>query len=58
MAKILYDAFPTRAGAVRASISLKTAAYPPCAAVVRKLRPAQGGGRLKFGVYVPKSCKL
>lgn len=49
----LYDAFPTKAGAKGAAADL-----PGCGAVVRKLRPAQDGGRLKYGVYVRKSCRL
>ena len=56
MAKIyrrLYDAFPTKAGAKGAVRSL-----PGCGAVVRKLKHSQDGGRLKYGVYVRKSCSL
>lgn len=47
----MYDAFPTKAGARHAAQS-----QPRGCAVVRKLRPAQDGGRLKFGVFVKRSC--
>lgn len=49
----LYDAFPTRSGAKGAVGPLRS-----CAAIVRKLTPAQDGGRLKYGVYVRRDCKL
>lgn len=64
--KILYDAFPTRKEALRMENSLNLATgigpYSPncpngAGAVVRKLRQPQDGGRLKYGVYVNKSCK-
>ena len=64
--KVLYDAYPTKKGALRLqnSLNLATGVGPASArcpagagAVVRKLRPAQDGGRLRWGVYVNKSCK-
>lgn len=53
----LYDAFPTKAGATDAAASLRHASAS-CHATVRKLRTPQDGGRLKYGVYVAKSCHL
>ena len=63
----LYDAFPTQREAKRAANSLNLAAGVGPAmgascprgpgARVRKLRPAQDGGRLKYGVFVLSSCK-
>ena len=64
--KMLYDAYPTKKGALKLqnSLNLATGVGPMSArcpdgagAVVRRLRPAQGGGRLQWGVYVNKSCK-
>jgi hypothetical protein len=49
----IYDAFPTKAGARGAVRSL-----PSGCAVVRKLKPAQDGGRLKYGVFVKRSCRI
>jgi hypothetical protein len=65
--KKLYDAFPTKTEAGKAASSLNLAAgigpalgkmcpHGP-GARVRKLRTAQDGGRLKYGVYVNSSCK-
>lgn len=51
----LYDAFPTKQGAVSASRDLNESARG-CDARVRKLRKPQDGGRLKFGVYVKGAC--
>jgi hypothetical protein len=65
--KKLYDAFPTKTEAKKAANSANLAAgigpslWKMCphgpGAVVRKLRSAQDGGRLKYGVYVNVSCK-
>lgn len=65
--KKLYDAFPTKTEAKKAanSINLAAGVGPPLGkscptgpgARVRKLRQAQDGGRLKYGVYVNASCK-
>lgn len=65
-AKQIYDAFPTKKGALRLqnSLNLATGVGPAstacphgAGAVVRRLRPAQDAGRLKWGVFVNKSCK-
>lgn len=62
----LYDAFPTKREADRSANSLNLAAgvgptMSNCPrgpnARVRKLHPAQDGGRLKYGVFVLSSCK-
>ncbi len=53
----LYDAFPTRGGANGAVKSLR----PLCGrsgAIVRKLDQSEDGGRLKFGVFVSRTCKI
>lgn len=53
----LYDAFPTRSGANGAVKSLR----PLCGqsgVVARKLDQPEGGGRLKFGVFVNRACKI
>ena len=65
--KKLYDAFPAKAEAKKAanSINLAAGVGPPLGAscphgpgaIVRKLRKAQDGGRLKYGVYINTSCK-
>lgn len=51
----LYDAFPTKDGAYNAMASLVSSG---CSPRVRKLAKPQDGGRLKYGVYVSKSCRL
>jgi hypothetical protein len=66
--KKLYDAFPAKTEAKKAANSINLAAGVGPAlgkqcphgpgAVVRKLRSPQGGGRLKYGVYVNTSCKV
>jgi hypothetical protein len=66
--KKLYDAFPAKTEAKKAANSINLAAGVGPAlgkqcphgpgAVVRKLRSAQDGGRLKYGVYVNTSCKV
>lgn len=65
-AKQIYDAFPNRTEAKRLAADLNSS-YPAAprhgcpsgaGAVVRKLKRPQGGGRLKYGVYVNKSCRM
>lgn len=53
----LVDATPTKEMAVGIAADLNASART-CGAVVRKLRKAQDGGRLKYGVYVLKSCPI
>jgi len=53
----LYDAFPTKAGAKAAAADINASAGAGCA-TSRKLKTPQDGGRLKFGVYVKRSCKI
>lgn len=64
--KQIYDAFPNRKEAKSLASDLN-ASTPPSArhgcpngagAVVRKLKHPQAGGRLRYGVYVNKSCKI
>lgn len=52
----LYDAFPTKQGAISAARDLNAVTAASCDASVRKLKQPQDGGRLKFGVYVKASC--
>lgn len=61
--KVLHDAFPTKRGATAHARSLKlwrlTDRCPHgIGAVVQKLTPAQDGGRLRYGVYVNRTCKV
>lgn len=58
----LYDAFPSRSGAMRLARDLNfqmrdRPSYNCPDARVRKLKKPQDGGRLKYGVYVAKSCR-
>lgn len=63
--KVLYDAYPERKQALKLQNSLNLATNvgydPSCpggaGAIVRRLRPAQDGGRLKWGVYVNSACR-
>ena len=52
-----YDAFPTKARAKALTADLRKI-DPSCGAIMRKLRTPEDGGRLRYGVYVKKSCRL
>lgn len=61
----IYDAFPTKSGAAGAVRSLREA-DPECQPIARKLaEPGKKRGmfvreddRLRYGVFVKKSCRL
>ena len=55
--RALYDAFPTKAGAVTARDNILET-QPACQPSVRKLAKPQDSGRLKYGVFIVKSCDL